>query len=166
MANSYQYYPVGLRAPIDGMPLQQTKADAEVQNLYKLLLANDTMTDTWKFRRLVIDAAVRLLPDFDLFIVSQHGNDRVKPNALELLNDTVEFIATGQRRVQVMTRYSIMCLEHNPPYDSARTQGLIRKVELKSTGLRGRDALTTWIRHEGGLEDMLCTLNALFGDLA
>lgn len=161
-ANFYQYYPTGFRVPLDDSAKQEIACDAELQSLLvqyqnrKLPLTAFTSYDP------LIVLAKKLIGNFVDFLDANDTNSKISEQGYLFLADCVEFINTGKRTVSINSRIAIMQNEfasgqyENP--NAVRRRTMLRN----QLAVPAVDFIFAWVRHRGGLTDMLCTLQFLF----
>lgn len=159
----YQYYPTGYRVPLVDGPRTENAIDVQVAALYNEFKSNPANCENFEFRQQVIECAKRLFGQFHGWLDAQDHNVKISKHAYDFIEDTLEFISTGRRPIEILSRLGII--------DSERASGKYEndKAEQRRTRLRdklsvpSREYLYHWLRHRGGFEDMLCTLNFIFG---
>lgn len=147
----------------DGLDqLVHSSGDESVQTLYELQDAVATNTTSWNFRRMVIECAIRLFGDFSTWLEDQRRNPHINGYAEQFLNDTIDYIHGGTRLMSVVTWTDLI--------SSTGSVGKVANVaSLNPTrSLLGRGETTAhivqlWCARPGGVEDLLQTLQLLFG---
>ena len=142
--------------------LVHSSGDDSVQTLYELHEAIATNTTSWNFRRMVLECAIRLFGDFATWLEDQRRNPYITGYAEQFLNDTIDYIHGGTRLMSVVTWADLV--------SSAGSVGKVASIaSLNPTQvLLGRGETTAhvvqqWCARQGGVEDLLQTLQLLFG---
>lgn len=160
MASNYTTYPSGFKAPVIGEAETSTDVDATVVALHKLLESNNPIVQNWSFISEVLDAAKRLIPNFNEFLAINKANANISASAYDLLVETVNFINSGYRLVSLHTHLDLL---NNEIRLGHKPNGQISNRKLPVAATPVRCALLEWSRRKGGVEDILCTLNYIFG---
>lgn len=121
----------------------------------------------WNYRKKVIDLALKILSahgDTNWFLLQVLNTGLHKQNQ-PFLKDTVRFIATGRRRISINAWPMLVTSEvasevgTNPDVDLAET--------LKEFGIdyntSNADLIQRWCSQPNGFNDLICTLNILYG---
>lgn len=135
--------------------------DDEVAELFHRMTVIGVSPNDWVFWRQVIKCAYRLFnTNARTWFAEQAENDGLTQNARDFLNDTVTFVNTGKRPAMIGSRVRIIRRELGS--DASRSRGAILPFDVGY----GEDMkiLGNWVRHNGGLIDLLHTLNVLFGE--
>ncbi|UQT03151.1 hypothetical protein TOTORO_02880 [Serratia phage vB_SmaS-Totoro] len=163
---SFQYTPMGFRSPLYGEQKTEPSPDPLIMEAWQTMLTDrGEATNAWSFRRKVINRALdrlRFLPDW---LASQDNNDKLTKQMRAFLVDTVTFINTGKRPMSLTARLACMAtersMENAPAFIQTRHTPSLRKM----LAVNPDDYMWHWLKHEGGFNDMVCTLNVLFGDI-
>lgn len=178
MLTSFQN-PYGFISPKDEAHQSVPNGDVVVSRLLEHFRKHSVAS--FASRKLVIEAARRLfrvteageMPGLKSFMLYQlhHADDHFSSAHYQFLIDTIKFIRTGHRRVHVVTTMSI--IEGYNREAITRTKGQLEYlVKLKNEALtlinsltveEDRYFLSTWLRHEQGMSDLLYSLIVLFG---
>lgn len=140
--------------------------DPEVTRLYEIYTGPANPSGTWAFRKQVVKAAMRLFGGSTNWFLRQDPNPLVTEYNYQFLLDTLRFVATGRREISI---YGWPDLISNYPAQSLPS---IRQRHDIADAFREL-ALTTstealvqnWCLHKGGFDDLMYTLNILFGDV-
>lgn len=160
MASNYTTYPSGFKVPVATEGTTSTEADAQVCALHQLLEQQNPIVQNWQFISEVLDAAKRLVPSFTELAMINRDNAAITGNAYDLLVETANFINKGYRLVSLPTLLGVVIEEQQRAVDmtpKAKVRPLI-KLEVPA-----RHALYQWAQRPGGVNDILCTLNYIFG---
>ncbi|CAD5236108.1 virion structural protein [Klebsiella phage vB_KvM-Eowyn] len=159
MAMPYtRIYSIGYtRTTTDAGSIMELNSDSEAIALFEQLAQGDVGLSNWPYTRNAITCASRLFgSDLQEWFDSQASNDRLTVNARGLLNDTIGYINTGNRKVSLQSWARILMREQD--MDLPKGPGKIEVItDLKT------NALTQWLRHDRGLIDLVTTMNILFG---
>lgn len=147
--------------PGNELEIAFSDADPVIQELYSLFISRSVNYDSWRFRKLVIAAASRLLGDVKSWITLQAGfDDYVYGLNFDFLQDTWGFIKTGHRDMSPLVWQELL-LEHQEP--KFRIANPDRVTGFKWDGIDADNVIGQWCSHDGGFEDMLSSLHVLFG---
>lgn len=142
------------------------QGDPEVSRLYDVYTGPANPSNTWEFRKQVIKAAVRLFGGSTNWFLRQDPNPMVTEYNYQFLLDTLRFIATGHRRIAIygwpdlISNYSAGSL---PAVRERRDiANAFRELALTTST---EDLLQLWCQRRGGFDDLMQTLNLLFGDV-
>lgn len=162
---SYQYSPLGYRSPLYGEVKETPEADAIIVECWqKMITELNGNAGTWEFYRKAINRSLDLLGYLPDWLEAQEGNSRLTPHMRALVEDTLSFINTGKRRIAVTSRAQCILFEKSseviPSYRAGRNAPKLKSM----LNVRGEDYMFHWLNHPGGFNDMLATMNVLFGD--
>lgn len=163
---SFQYTPMGFRSPLYGEQKTEPSPDTLIIESWMLMLTDrGEATNSWDFRRKVINRALdrlRYLPDW---LAAQDGNSKLTKQMRAFLEDTVKFINTGKRPMSLTARLACLATERSmdtvPTFVQTRHTPSLKKM----LAIKPEDYMWHWLKHDGGFNDMVCTLNVLFGDI-
>jgi hypothetical protein len=139
---------------------EYSKGDHELAVVYDLYINRKVDTDSWEFRKQVLAVALRLLANFKQWVNDQSVNANVMGYNLEFLKDTLNYIQTGNRRIGVL-----QWLELTTEVDqiaSVNPNQKLSRVDYPGF-LTTPHAIQKWCSWPNGFEDLLLTLNVLFG---
>lgn len=164
---SYQYSPNGFRSPLYNEEKREPEADPLVLKEWQTLITGHRgEANTWEFRRKSINHAIDLLRHLPDWLHAQEDNPRMTPHMRAFLEDTIQYINVGRRRMSIIARSG--CLFHEQ--DAAKRPKYIRSrhaPRLKDMlNVDGKDYMYHWLKHDNGFDDMLATVNVLFGDIS
>lgn len=147
--------------PVEGTTNRVNDGDPEFMALF-LAYANRTLdTTTWTFRkRLLGEVAPRLFGEsFGQWVEDQSRNANVAGYNLDFLKDTLEYIQTGQRRMNPLSWLELVTeLDEIATVHSGQMLGGLGKG-LRSTTM----TLQQWCRHPSGFEDLMLSMYLFFG---
>lgn len=141
---------------------RQESFDQEVESLFQIWHKRAVNTDGWSYRSRVIDCALRLLGDFHRFAsLNASKNPHLYDENYDLLVETLHFIHTGERPISVITRKEL--LTTNPL--SRLGVATPRRLEALNLGSESNfeNVIQQWVSWEGGFDDLLLTMHAMFG---
>lgn len=150
--------------PVDSLPAVAFRGgQPDVVALYNEFTAPGAQVANWEFRKRVIQLAIKMFSGRTNWFIGVDADQTVQEYNYEFILDTVRFIATGQRRVSVHSWPDL--IGHNQP-------GMIQKEHSEVRKLFHDLALSTdtvgmiqqWCTQKGGVDDLMFTLNILFGE--
>ena len=140
--------------------------DAEVSELWAKYTSPNNQSTSWSFRRKVISAAKRLLTANTNWFLQQEKNPNIVEYNYQFVVDTLRFIGTGYRRINV---YAWSDLVSHAPADGLDGVGERDDIAKAFHDLKldvSIDALLQlWCSRPGGFDDMINSINILFGDI-
>lgn len=141
------------------------QGNPQVHELYLIFTNEPRVSVTWDFRKKVIQLAQSLFEgDFNWFI-RQDKNAMVTDQNYLFLIDTVRFIATGSRRLSIYTWPALLTYDV-PVGKTVDTRDEISKLFIETALATDTTTLISkWLSHKDGFNDMMYTLNMLFGNL-
>lgn len=142
------------------------EGDPEIVQLFNIYTGPANPSMTWDFRKEVIQAAMRLLGGNKNWFMRQDANPLVVEYNYQFVLDTVRFISTGRRKISIYAWPDLL---------SYHSEGALPKVAerrevatlFRELGLTTpiADLIQQWCSHRGGFDDMMYTLNLLFGEV-
>lgn len=138
--------------------------DAEVVDLFNQYTGPESKSSGWEFRKRAIKCAYRLFNGQENWFLRQDQNGMVQDYNYEFLQDTIRFIATGKRRMNLFVWQDLII--HQPEH---ALKGVEHRHEIadqfKSLALSTSfDAMfQRWISHPGGFDDLMMSLHLMFG---
>lgn len=144
-----------------------------VDKLYGQYINRAVLTTAVEFRRQVLATALHAFGtrNFEVWFSSQRQSPKVGRTHLDFLEDTIQFIWSGRRNMDVNTWLAILEAEDVGDRSGAYSELVNEFFGIRSYGLerveRNRDMVDViqgWCSQSGGIEDMLCTLHVLFGN--
>ena len=175
-ANTIQDNIVGMR--YNNQPkIEDTSAayNLNVTKMYKAMVDGIGTYDKMAFTKAVLIEAIRNFGghDFSDWIKLQYNSRYFTTNHQKFILDTLKFITNGRRETSISTWEVVLrktLIDHSESVTN--NQKFNREVPLffKTTGINGfpigtnlQDVLIQWLSHRGGTEDLLLTLNIIFG---
>lgn len=147
----------------ESLPVMAFRAGMpEVVALFEAYCAPAAATKTWAFRKEIIKLASRLFSGGSNWFISVDQDTTVQEYNYQFVLDTVRYIATGRRRISIHSwpdlithcEASAIDREHN------EVRHLFRELALTTTH---SELIQRWCQHPGGCDDLMFTLNILFG---
>lgn len=146
-----------------------------IYKMYRAMIDGVVTRDKFTFTRGVLVEAFRAFGsrDFSDWIKIQRRSRYFTLNHQKFILDTLRFIKTGKREVSMRNWEVILHLQLIDDKDSVIKNANFDKeiVEFFSSfssngkliGTNLADVLPCWLSHRGGTEDLLLTLNMIFG---
>lgn len=168
MPNNAKVFPRGYSGgqSFSNTTFKTRTGDAEISELWQEYTQSVNNSNTWHFRKKVFPVAKRLLGGRPNWFLFQDSNPLVRDYNYQFVTDTLRFIGTGKRRISI---HAWPDLVSNHPKDelddvSERHEiaDIFRSMDLSTSVEK---LLQMWCSHKGGFDDMVCTLNILFGDI-
>lgn len=135
----------------------------EVVALYSEYTAPGALVANWEFRKRVIQLAVRLFSGRTNWFINVDSDLTVQEYNYEFILDTVRFIATGHRRISIATWPTL--ITHNQSESIQKEHSEVRKL-FRDLALNSDTVsmIQQWCKQPRGIDDLMFTLNILFGD--
>lgn len=135
-----------------------SQGDASIDTLYDLYMGRTVNTSSWAFRRQVLTQALRIFGNFQEWLEHQRANPSVAGRNRDFLEDTIQFIQTGKRQMEIMNWLDLMD-EITPTDRPKMVHGPMALLSSANTV----QVLQTWCSRTNGIEDLVQTLYVLFG---
>ena len=141
-----------------------------VKRLMDLYRTGDPKVHSWEFARQVLDIAMKKIgPSPAEWLIVQYAlNDYAYGTNLKFLDDTIKYLTTGQRDIQLVTWEGLVM--RNPERRPGEASSQRAEAPLKALkaafgpALKGDDIYRQWLgAREDGLADLMRTLYILFG---
>lgn len=152
-------------------PGVRQEVNEKVEDLYRQLITREGI-DKMIFRRKVLQTALTAFGThrFDYWYSQQMYSPAAGDLHRDFLVDTLRFISTGERHVNVMTWNSLIGFSDQGERVSVLDE-YAKEFFGISTGGFNRiprnndliDVIRQWCSQPGGLSDLLCTMHILFG---
>lgn len=136
--------------------------DATVAMLYELHVNRTVNTAGWTYRKQVLDTATRLFGDFAAWLSDQVRNPRVVGYNYQFLEDTLHFIRTGERELSVQNWLELVAEEDDFVKSPVPVKDRPQTIKLRQ-GETTATLLQKWCAQPNGFEDLVCSLQLLFG---
>lgn len=148
----------------DSLPLVAFRdGQPEVVALFNEFCAPGAATATWAFRRRIIRLAKKIFTSQSNWFIGIDDDKTIQNYNYEFILDTVRYIATGHRRISVHSWPDL--IGHNQPNLVSKEHTAVRALFKELALVNDMVALIQrWCTHKGGVEDLMYTLNILFGD--
>lgn len=117
----------------------------------------------WGYQHQVIDLAASLFGNFKDWLTLQYTqNNFLYDINLDFLDDTLTFIITGKRRLDLQAGLQLLdeFPEGRPGIATVRRMHDVNQLD----GDFLENFLSYWLSHPNGFHDMICTLNVFFGN--
>jgi hypothetical protein len=163
---SYQYSPAGYRSPLYEGSKGEPEPDDLITQYWAVALTNPKgEANCWEFRRKLINRSLDLFRHFPDWLNAQEDNPKMTPHMRAFLEDTLSFINTGRRRMAIFPRAHCIVAEQEifpkPKYRQSRSAPKLKAM----LNVDGKDYMYHWLKHDNGFDDLLATVNVIFGDL-
>lgn len=145
-----------------GANVIMSEGDATVATLYELFANRLVDSTAWTYRRRVLDTALRLFDRMDEWLLLQSENAHMRGYNLEFIQDTLNFIRTGQRTMSIETWLELLHEQGEIEQGSLDPRAAKTYFTLQA----GEDTvgiLQKWCGQPRGFQDLVCTLHVLFG---
>lgn len=142
--------------------------DPKVTELWMEYVNPNIDTTTWVFKKRVLNEAMRLFSSQRNWFEFQERNASLHGNNYDFVVDTLRFILTGRRHLSIHSWAELVSHEHTQQKDVSRRHQLNDFIKKYTRDLRNPPVgmIQKWCSHKEGFDDMVCTLNLLFGDLS
>lgn len=118
----------------------------------------------------ILRNALALLGTGPDWITLQSMNPNLDKYKVEFLADTVNYIASGKRRMYLATWRELCSFQSNgsvkPIVMNSRVVNAEIKVPAEWLKVHPTEILSKWIAHDGGLVDLIESLHLMFGNPA
>lgn len=143
-----------------------TKGVDSVNDLWSDYLTPGYDIYSWSFRRRVLDTALSLFDPVTGFnFVTQDRNPRLINYNYKFLVDTLKFIATGKRDMEVRVWSELVTTEGADVKRSMPKRNEIEKTASKlGIDFSPVKLVAQWCSQPNGLDDMICSMQLLFGE--
>lgn len=145
-------------------------SNEEIEKLFKQHRLGDRSMVSMAFREKILLAAGTAFGTRSFFdwCKLQQDSPYFTDMHRRFLNDTFKFIATGERSMNTSTWNQIIAVRPETPEDRKTTYLYQDFFKIHLGALMARPAfinqtVVSWVSQPGGFEDMLATLNILFG---
>ena len=101
---------------------------------------------------------------FKSWYIAQHKSPVTTALHIRFLNETIDFILTGERRTNVFTWLNLLACTENTGNYTLVDSTVLNKID--SGGIKTiKELLIIWLRKENGLNDLIMSLFILFGSV-
>ena len=147
-------------------------ANSDVELLYEAIYKNSPGVRTMEFREKVLRTALKAFGTSSFFnwCELQTQNTSMTDTHVRFLNDTLDFIKTGSRQIDIHTWERLIgyfkadTVNIKPSQFNYKDYFGMGKPALFHKPLGITNAIQAWVSQPGGMEDMVYTLKILFGD--
>jgi hypothetical protein len=146
----------------DNRTLDGNKA---VTDLWEDYVAPSAMTATWSFRSRALHVAMNVFTVESNWFINQDRNGYMTGYNFDFILDTLRFISTGRRQLSVHTWPDLVSHQYGEETDVSERCTLTDFMGQNGIPNNTVELLQKWCSQPGGIDDMVCTLNILFGDL-
>lgn len=168
MPNAVKVFPRGYSGGQSSSlgPLSMRDGDEAVSKLFLEFTSHNNHTGSWEFRSRVIAEAKRLLAGNVNWFIKQDSNALVTEYSYQFLLDTVRYIATGRRKISIHGWPALI-----GAHPEAGLASVSERREIADTfdqlalSLSADAMIQRWCMHTGGFDDMMYSINLLFGDV-
>lgn len=140
--------------------------DPNVMIIYREYVNPGFETRTWHFKRRVIDLALRVFDRTKGFsFVEQDRNNHLVGFNYKFLLDTLRFIATGRRSMDIQMWGDLM--EQSPtttPHTVEGRSAILNRIAEYRLNMEPTALIQKWLEQKGGIEDLIVTMHLMFGD--
>lgn len=144
-----------------GVGVALSKGDTIVDTLYRAWQFDQRDTLDWPMRRSVIESAIRLFGNFNLWVEDQRGNPKLPATQHDFLTETLGFLEGKDRLVHPLVWLDVM--QEVDGILDAPAPAHFRNQTVTDAAGTSVAAIQKWCAREGGLEDLFMTLHVLFG---
>lgn len=159
----YGYYPLGYRRVLrPGEKKLDASPDDNVTLEYLKWQRDRAGFRSWDTHEPTIRLALLMFGDFKAWLREQQTNQNLSRSAWEFLLETIRFINTGHRHINVFTHMSLVLTDktHFNTYPLNQRKEVLVDLLLPSA----ENVIAHWLRQPGGYSDLLCSLVTYFGD--
>lgn len=149
-----------------GKRFEMRQGDPRVHALFVEYSNFPKQAVTWDFQKRVIDLAYELFQGEYSWFIRQDANALLKDQNYAFVLDTVRFIASGTRKFSIHTWPALLTYE--VPIISESVEGrreiylLMQQLDVPT---QVESYLAKWLSHKGGFDDLMFTMNMLFGNV-
>lgn len=144
-------------------------SNTDVEALWKGLCSGNKFISNEKFREAILICALTSFgtDDFYEWISLQANNQYLSSEHIRFINDTFNFIKTGQRSLNIS--FWLQLLVGNSDQNSSSVKINFdyfgsNKPLHKRENSKVKDTIIKWVSQPNGFEDLLGTMHILFGD--
>jgi hypothetical protein len=135
----------------------------EVVALWSEYTGQEIRSQTWVFRRKVLAVARKYMRGFFL---KQDRNEELQDYNYDFLIDTLRFIVEGRRHIGVFSWLQLVNHQPAKAMDVSERSGIrdyLKQHDLLDMSFD--EMIQKWCSHPGGVDDMMVSLNVIFGDV-
>jgi len=144
-------------------------SNTDVEALWKGLCSGNKFISNEKFRESILVAALTSFGtnDFYEWVTLQTKNQYLGNEHIRFINDTFNFIKTGQRSLNILMWLQLLAGSSDPSASSVKINleyfGTNKPLHRKENA-NIKDTIIKWVSQPNGFEDLLGTMHILFGD--
>lgn len=147
-------------------------SNKKIEELYLAMQTAQASTKSFDFRERILLVALHAFgtDSFLDWLILQEKSPYLSDVHRRFINDTLNFLATGQRAMSVVTWKSFInvrelnAADAKPDLKTRDFFSITGPIDTKSERFSLKTVLTRWVAQPGGFEDLLFTLHILFGD--
>jgi hypothetical protein len=156
------------------MPNVKAYSNKAIDSLYAAYINRNGDTTSMAYREKVLKCALSAFGTdrFDLWYSKQFVSPSVGDTHHRFLDDTLRFIATGQRGMYLDVWRSLLRYNDEPDTRELLTPAAADFFGINTPGVRRQpvnasmvEIIQRWTAQPNGFEDLLCTMHILFGAL-
>lgn len=141
--------------------LIRSRGDVAVGLLVNRLADRRYLHKVWWFEDLVLGHALRLFGDFHTWVQAQRANPQVAGYNLAFIEDTLKFINGENRELHLVNWIELLSQGHADIHlADLRVPRITPRLQQSPSTV---NAIQRWCSRPDGLEDLLQTMNLLFG---
>lgn len=137
----------------------QNEFSGNIAEIYQKQFDVSVDTKSWPYRSEVLNFAVKAIGNLNSWLSEMEKSPYVYGRRYDFLVDTIRFVETGKRSLDTHSWFEL--LEDNVLAD--RTARVNRDKIPRPKAFRTEAFLAQWCAQPKGFQDMLCSLNVLFG---
>lgn len=163
MIKIYGYYPLGYRRILSqGEMKNDAGADPRVTEFYRKWQYDRAAIRSWDSRSEVIRLALALFGDMKQWLREQQDNEELSAYGWRFLEETIRFINTGRREINIRNNTSLILSEKEDRLIMPLEKRQNKLIDL--VGESDDTIIARWLRHPGGYDDLVQTITVVFGD--
>ena len=141
----------------------KSEFERPVSEIFHGFVARNEMNPGWDFRRQTLITITQTYGDFWAWAEQQLvTNDYIYDTSKDFLLDTLQYIVTGKRAVNIMNWRDLLFdyPDARPRAASKERYNLMKEIVGKNSR---NNYISMWCSHERGFEDMILATNLFFG---
>lgn len=128
------------------------------QELYQRVFDKDYDVTSWHYRMEVLRCAMALIGNLNSWIAAHDQSTYVYGRRYDFLVDTMDFAKLGKRHLSAQNWLELIDEDPEPNVRESRHCELPRPQAIRTETF-----LAQWCAQPKGFQDMLCSLNVLYG---
>jgi len=163
---THQFHPEMFQAP-----KSPVEVNHNIEQIWSHLLRYNHAVLDFDYRQKVLLVALNAfgVDNFQTWTMAQFAGPSTGEMHAEFLEDTLAFIMTGKRKMQLVNWLPLLTLSDLNTNVTIPTEEIkaffVDPQSNRARNVKLIDVLQRWCSHEGGFEDMIQTLHILFGDI-